>query len=692
METRDFLLEIGTEELPPKSMLSFLAHLKDGFEAELKANHIQFKEVTTYATPRRLAIMVSNMAGLQEDQKIERKGPSVKAAFNDKGDPSPAAQGFARSCGVDLADLDTVQSDKGDYLFFKSVQAGAAVELVLPKIVETVILALPIERRMKWGASEVEFVRPVHWVLMLLGEQQVEANLLGVPSGRITYGHRFMAPEPIELKHPGDYLTCLKKAKVIACFDERRQTIEQQLQFAGESVKAKVIIDEALLDEVTGLVEWPVVLTGGFDEGFLQVPEEALVSAMSKHQRYFHLLDAKDQLLPLFLTVSNIESLNPKKVILGNERVIRARLADAQFFYDQDCKAQFETWTGTLESLIFHNKLGNYKEKSQRISLLAAYLAKTGSKKDSPDIANAERAGLLCKADLVSSMVTEFPDLQGVMGGYYAVESGETSVVAEAIRDHYKPAYSGDSIPLTSVGRYVALADKIDTLTGLFGIGQPPSGSKDPFALRRTAAGVVRIILETGLSIDLNSALIRSAELYQSHNFDVAPVFDYVLDRFGYWYQEQGIKADVFKSVRDSHDSMTNLVRTDKKIKALDAFRSQMKTAQLIEVNKRVANILKGIDLSQNASIDVDLFDKAEETALFKETERRSQKVLNLASEDKFEQIFSTLAELQETIDSYFDEVMVMCEDKQLRDNRIATLANLRNLFLGVADLSLLQS
>lgn len=691
MKTDDFLLEIGTEELPPKSLPAFLKHLKTGFEAGLSDNLLGFDEVLVFATPRRLAVQVMGLAIRQQDQEVEKRGPAVKAAFDGDGKPTNAALGFAKGLGVSIDQLDRLETEKGDYLLYKSTQAGLDAVAVLPDITRKVISSLPIDRRMKWGDSKEEFVRPVHWLVMMLGAEPLDAQLLGLKAGRISIGHRFMSPAPIELKHPKDYVSALAKAKVSVCFDERRSCIAEQLEKAAKKTKGELVLDESLLDEVTGLVEWPVVLVGQFESEFLEVPEEALVSAMSKHQKYFHLLDKKGKLLPLFLTVCNIESSRPEAVTSGNEKVIRARLADARFFFEQDCKTSLEAQLPKLDKLIFQAELGSYKEKCQRISAVAGYLA------NELDVSgeDAKRAGLLCKADLTSAMVNEFPDLQGVMGGYYARVNRESDAVAQAIREHYQPVQAGGNIPSTTIGQCVALADKLDTLIGVFGIGQPPSGSKDPFALRRAATGVIRIVLEACLELNLLAILKESASQYQvqvaSRQFKVASLFDYLLDRLQFWYQEKGIPADVFRAVRASHDQMDNLIATDKKIRVLNEFRAGPDTQDLVEVNKRVANILKGIDLDALDDTDAGLFENDAESVLYKEVETRASQIASLIDKDEYKKVFASLAALQPAIDAYFDKVMVMCEDESLKQNRLATLKSLRNLFLSVADLSLLQ-
>lgn len=719
MAGKDFLVELGTEELPPTSLPRFLEHLQEGFEKELSNARFSFKQVKSFATPRRLAVLVSGLSSHQADHQVEKKGPAVKAAFDADGNPTRAAQGFAQSCGVSVEELEQQDTPKGAWLMFRSMEKGLPAAEVLPDLSEKVFATLPVARRMRWGAGQEEFVRPVHWLLMLLGSKVIDAEILGKKASNKTRGHRFLSTgakagktgetgktgksnSALTIKNPGEYVESLRKASVLVDFDERREAISEQLQAAAKNASSlagtEQVIDAELLDEVTGLVEWPVVLTGQFDADFLQVPDETLISAMSKHQRYFHMLDKKGDLMPFFHTVANIKSTKPAAVIQGNERVLKARLSDARFFYQQDCKVSLEQRLPGLENVTFQAELGSYKDKSERIANLARQMATEVQ----ADPENTYRAGLLCKTDLLTDMVGEFPDLQGLMGSYYARHDKEKEIVSAAIGEHYKPAFAGDSIPETLIGKLVSLADRLDTLVGLFGIGQPPSGSRDPFALRRAALGVIRILLEGKLNLNLDKLLSESLRHYQpslkvgSKELEASvsstfQLFEYLLDRAEYWYQEQSIPLDVFRAVRQSKDPMFDLLATDKKIRALNKFRSTSEAPALVEVNKRVSNILKDLDIASLTEPDSSLFKEDAEKNLHQAIKVADNRVEQLTAGADFDAVFSELASLQSVIDTYFLDVMVMCDDEAVKNNRLATLASLRRLFLRVADLSVMQ-
>lgn len=684
MATNDLLVEIGTEELPPKSLGRLMTSLADALTAELARAQLTHGEVKAYASPRRLAVLVRELAEKQPEQQIERRGPSIQAAFDANGQPTKAAVGFARSCGVaDPTTLDTMESEKGAWLVYREEKPGATVQALAETIVGNAVSSLPIERPMRWGTHRAEFVRPVHWVVLLYGADVLPATVLGIGSGRSSRGHRFMSPGEVDLAVPNDYTKALKEANVIVDFDERRETIRAQLNTIADEEKATVVIDDGLLDEVTALVEWPVALCGRFDRGFLDVPEEALISAMTSHQRYFHMTDAAGNLLPRFIAVANLASRDPGAVIAGNERVIAPRLADAAFFYQQDCKSTLEEKLVRLRSVVFQSKLGNYHDKATRIRSLAGFIAgKTGA-----DAGAAERAGLLCKADLVSDMVGEFPELQGIMGGYYARNDGESEAIAMAIADHYLPVQSGGDLPRSAVGRCVALADKLDTLSGLFGIGQPPTGSRDPFALRRQALGVLRICMEAELPLDIVELVDVAASLH-GKGFETQALLQYFFDRLAGLYQEHGIGNDTFNAVRNARVQTTVLTELDRRIRAVQAFRDHERAEALVAANKRVANILKQTALDDLPAVAPGLFREDAERKLYDALGKASEA---LASTDDFEARLLALADLQPVIDTYFDDVLVMAEDEALRQNRMATLASMRKLFLSVADVSMLQ-
>jgi len=695
MSSRSFLMEIGTEELPPGSLPVFLDHLRTGFARGLGEASLTHGDIQGFITPRRLAVLISNLADRQTDQIIERKGPAVSAAWDENGQPTKAALGFARSCGVDVSELETEEGEKGAWLIFRSQRDGLPAEAVLPSVCEAVLNSLPVARRMKWSDQRDEFVRPVHWVVMMLDDTVVEGSLVGKLAGNLSRGHRFMTPGDLPIKTASDYESTLHKHKVIASFEKRRQLIKEQLQATADKAGGSLVCPDQLLDEVSSLVEWPITLKGVFDASFLKVPDEALISAMSKHQKYFHMVNNTGALLPLFLTVSNIESSSPMSVVEGNQRVLKARLADARFFYEQDCRVPLEQRLPLLSRLVFQDKLGDYQQKSGRIADLAAFIA-VGLGGSADEQHQSERAGLLCKADLLTDMVGEFPDLQGVMGGYYARAGKEVDALATAISEHYRPGFAGDPIPLTLPGRCVSLADRLDTLVGLFGIGQPPSGSRDPFALRRAAYGVIRILLESPLSLDILAALDKAASNYETQgikldNKAVENVHPYLLDRTEFWYQENQIPIDVFRAVRASNDPMHNLLDTHEKVLALSHFRSNPQAPALVEVNKRVANILRSADSIPDSTPDQELFEHDSERALFNAVTELEQKIVALIGQSDYPQVFEQLASLQQLIDTYFDDVMVMVDNSSLRDNRLATLFRLRQLFLLVADLSVMQ-
>ncbi len=688
MVVNDLLFELQTEELPPKSLSLLIKSLVTNIKAELTKSQLAYTSVTGYATPRRLAFIVRDLAEQQPNQSIERRGPALQAAYDSDGKPSKALAGFLRSCGLDNADLlENQETPKGTWLVYQQHKSGGNVRELISQIILKSLSTLPIDRKMHWGASRVEFVRPVHSLILLYGEEVLPTQILNCESGRTTVGHRFMSNGLINIKSANDYVKVLKDNYVIVDFEERKTVISQQLAKVEAIENARVIIDPELLDEVTSLVEWPVALSGKFDAAFLSVPEEALISAMKSHQRYFHLVDLQGKLLPRFVTIANIESKDPNAVIKGNERVISPRLADAAFFYRRDQQTTLESNLERLSNVVFQAKLGTYLDKAKRIAHIAGFIAQqTGA-----DASLAQRAGLLCKADLVSAMVGEFPELQGLMGGYYAEHDGEPTAVVLAIKEHYLPSFSGGELPTSAAGQAVAIADKLDTLTGLFGINQPPTGSKDPFALRRQTLGVIRICIQAELKLDIRETLAVAAGQH-SPEFSTTAVYDYLLDRLGTWYQDQGIPGDTFNAVRFSHQVITNLADCDRRVRSIQDFRTQPQAEHLIAANKRVANILKKAG-TIDAAIDTKLFQAPAEIALFAAlgaAEKAMQTQQNGADQD-YEAKCLTLAGLQNTIDAYFDEVMVMADEPAVRSNRLATLQKMRFLFLDIADFSLLQ-
>ena len=687
MRNDDFLLEIGTEELPPKSLKKLITSFADNVSSELLNRQFSFSDVNAYGTPRRLAIMICKLTEFQAEQNIEKRGPSIKAAYNSDGEPTKALEGFAKSCGVtDVTHLERLTTDKGEWVVFRETKAGKSINDEIEDVVASAISNLPIERRMRWGKSRTEFVRPVHWVVALYGQDILDIDVLGQKADRHTHGHRFMQPGAVAVSAANRYVDICRDASVVVDFSERREIIKNGLKQEAKNFEVDIEIDQDLLDEVTSLVEWPVVLSGQFDEQYLNIPEEVLISAMKEHQRYFHLRDSEGNLLPRFITVANISSKDPASVVAGNERVIRPRLSDASFFFSNDTKTSLEDSLSRLSQVVFQTKLGTYHDKAKRISELARFIAQQLNG-NATNPTNAARAGLLCKVDLVSDLVGEFPDLQGTMGGHFAAIGNEESDVCQAIAMQYFPTSSGAKLPVGDVPCSVAIADKLDTLVGIFGIGQPPTGSKDPYALRRQSLGVIRIIIENELTVDLKSCLTKAADLYKQHQFDIEQVYQYMLERLSNWYQEAGIDVDVVKAVRGSNQSVANLVQTNHKVRALSDFKSSDKAKSLIAANKRVANILK--EVGELPEINEQLFEQSIENELHNALIQLSKK---LQTTEDYNQKLIILADQQELIDAYFDDVLVMADQEDLKQNRLATISRMRNLFLEVADLSLLQT
>ena len=686
MPTDKLLLEIGTEELPPTSLKQLMLGLETNLSAQLSGAGFTFGNTRSFATPRRLAVVIDDLADKQKDQQIEKRGPPVRAAYDDAGNPTPALLGFTRSCGVDdPTTLERLVSDKGEWVVFRGTRKGRSLQEEIEQLISNSIADLPIDRKMRWGSNRLEFVRPVRWVVLLYGSEIIPAFILGQVAGRTSRGHRFMSDGECEIRTANDYSAVLENSSVVVDFEQRQQHIRKQLNEQASLLKGNLEIDEALLEEVTALVELPCALSGSFEATFLYVPEEALISAMKKHQRYFHLTNDKGKLLANFITISNLVSKNPDAVIAGNERVIRPRLADAAFFFKKDSATTMDEKLSRLQKVVFQSELGTFFEKAVRISKLAESIAA----KVEANEAACNRAGLLCKADLVSDMVNEFPDLQGIMGAYYAASDGETEIVCNAIRQHYLPNYSGGELPSDKVASCVALADKLDTLVGLFAIGQPPSGSRDPFALRRQTLGVIRICIENELPLDIHACLRTALDLHE-RTTSATLIFDYILDRLANWYGEQDIDQEVFNAVRHSQAGISDLLEADHRIRSMQDFREHEQAANLIAANKRVANILKKADITSLPPPDQFLFTEASKNNLADNVKstRQAFSAGHLGYEEKFLQ----LAQLQPHVDRYFDDVMVMADDESLKNNRLAALAELRVIFLEVADFSLLQS
>ena len=691
MATQDFLVELGTEELPPKALKPLSDAFTQGIARGLEEAGIEFGRIEAFAAPRRLAVRIRSLADAQPDKSVEKRGPAVKAAFDDAGNPTRALTGFATSLGVTPDQLDTLETDKGAWVVYRTVEQGKPTVELMPELVEQSLAGLPIPKRMRWGAHRTEFVRPVHWVIMLFGNKVIDRPVMGLTPGNKTRGHRFHCPKSLIVPTPGDYEVVLKQeGYVIADFTERREQIRAGVtELAEKEASGKAVIDEDLLDEVTALNEWPVPLMGRFEERFLEVPAEALISSMKEHQKYFHVVAADGEMLPLFITVANIESKDPAQVISGNEKVIRPRLSDAAFFYQTDRKTRLEARVDALKPIVFQEKLGSIYDKSVRVAALARKIADAiGS-----DPALAERAAMLAKTDLVTEMVLEFTDLQGIMGQYYAANDGEPEDVAKALNEQYMPRFAGDDLPTTQTGCAIAIADRLDSLVGLFGINQPPSGTRDPFALRRASLGVLRIIIERRLPLDLQTCCEWAQESFTvlTEQDTASTVVDYILERFRAHYDEQGIGAEVYLAVHARRP--TRPLDFDRRVKAVEAFRQLPEAQALAGANKRVSNILtkQGGD-SIGETVDASLLRDSAEKALAAQVDQQADKVLPLFENGDYASALSSLANLREPVDNFFDEVMVMADDEAIRNNRLALLNRLRNLFLRVADISLLPA
>lgn len=684
MTTQPFLVELGCEELPPKSLKVLAESFLAGIEAGLKQAGLAYEGARYYAAPRRLAVHIDSLALQQPDRVLNVDGPPVKAAFDANGNPTQAALGFAKKNGIDISEVDR----SGEKLRYSRQVKGENATALMTQIINQSLAQLPIAKRMRWGANKVEFVRPVQWLVMLLGGDIVDGEVLGFKAGRVSRGHRFHAPAPITLNHANDYLAALKEAYVIADFAERQASILQQVTDLANKENGKALIPAALLDEVTGLVEYPVPLVCSFEERFLHVPQEALISTMQDNQKYFCLVDAKGKLLPRFITVANIQSSNPKFIVEGNEKVVRPRLTDAEFFFKQDQKVKLQTRNERLKTVVFQAQLGTVYEKAERISELAAFIAaQIGG-----DVALAQRAGILSKCDLATEMVGEFPELQGIAGYYYAQHDGEGEEVALALNEQYLPKFAGDVLPTTRSGLAVAIADKLDTLVGIFGINQPPTGSKDPFGLRRAAIGLLRIIIEKELALDIMVLAQQAVNAYGAklaNTNTVNDVFEFLLGRYRAIYEEQNIGVDVIQAVQTLKPSQP--LDFDRRIKAVANFRNLAEAEALAAANKRVANILSKDGVTVTGAVDNNLLTEPAEQTLAAQVAKLQAELTPLFAAGDYTPALTALAALRTPIDSFFDTVMVNADDLAIRQNRLNLLASLRALFLAVADISQLQ-
>jgi len=687
---KDCLIELGTEELPPKSLKSLSQDFADLVQSALNTRGLAPAGVEVFATPRRLAMLLRDVPTQQADQSIEKRGPALQAAFDKAGNASKAAQGFAKSCGVTVDQLSRRETSKGSWLFFEKTEPGLSLAAILPNLVDDALAKLPIAKRMRWGTRSDEFVRPVKWLLMMIGSELVDGEIFGVRSAAVSYGHRFHAPGKIAITRAGDYeKTLCSKGLVVASFERRKTTIRSLIVKSAAKLGGHVKIEESLLDEVTALVEYPVAICGEFDAEFLKLPPEVLVMTMQDNQKYFAVFDQKQTLLPYFITISNIDSKKPEVVATGNERVIRPRFSDARFFYQQDLKQPLSNLRPRLDTVVFQEQLGSVGDKSERIARLASYIAG----RLNADTDQVKRAAQLCKCDLMTEMVGEFPKLQGVMGRYYAGHDKEPKRVGEAIEQHYWPRYAGDNLPQSNISQCLALADRLDSLTGIFAIGQKPTGVKDPFALRRAALAVVRILIEKSLPLDL-AELCHEASDGLAEKIDAdgieAEVIDYIFDRLRAYYAEQGIRFDIVDAV--ACDQPTELWDCDRRIQALSQFQNNDAALVLAAANKRISNILKKTKLDPGVKVIVERFELKAEKQLYEQLVKLQARVEPLFTKGKYLQGLNELAKLRPAVDQFFDEVMVMVDDEIIKNNRLALLAQMSGCFRRVADFSRIQS
>jgi glycyl-tRNA synthetase beta chain len=681
MTHADFLFELGTQELPPKSLTALSNALETSIVNQLRELGLTHAEVTSYATPRRLAVTINQLSSQQADRSESRRGPSVKA-------PEKAVEGFARSCKVSLKELAVVDTDKGQYYEFERHIKGAKTIALLADVIDKALAGLPVAKRMRWGSSRNEFVRPVQWFILSLGNELIDTQLFGLTNDHLTRGHRFHSGGQFAIQSASSYAQQLRtEGHVIVCFDERKAMIRQQISEQAIALNATAVIDEKLLDEVTGLVEWPVCLTGRFDDAFLQVPAQALISSMKEHQKYFHFVDQDGAILPLFLTVSNIISKDPTKIIEGNERVIRPRLADAMFFFDTDKKSTLESRNQALGKVVFQAQLGTVLDKTQRVAQLAGHIATSIG----ADVGLAQRAASLCKADLNTEMVLEFSDLQGLMGHVYALNDGENCTVAAALEQHYWPKFAGDQLPQTDIASAVAIADRLDTLVGLFGIGQPPTGSKDPYALRRATVGLLRIMIENSYALDLTTLVQQAYALHADLSVTQADVeqklLSFVFDRLRAYYDDQNVSVDIYLAVMANKSNSP--LDFDRRVQAVSRFLKLDSAQALAANNKRVSNILAKNGRGA-AQLDPALLTEQAESALAQRlTSVQTANALVIAK-GNYTDALEQLAQLAEPLDTFFSDIMVMADDEAVKNNRLALLSALQIELGRVADISLL--
>lgn len=683
MSAQDFLVELGTEELPPKALNTLADAFLAGIEKGLQAAGLNFEAKHVYAAPRRLAVLITALATQQPDRSINLDGPPRQAAFDADGNPTQAALGFAKKCGVDLSEID----QSGPKLRYSQSIKGKPTASLLPTIVEDSLNDLPIPKRMRWAARKEEFVRPTQWLVMLLGDQVIDCTILAQKAGRDSRGHRFHHPQSVRITSPANYLADLRSAYVLADANERRELISKRTEELATQQEGTAIVPPSLLDEVTALVEWPVPLVCSFEERFLEVPQEALITTMQDNQKYFCLLDAEGKLLPRFITVANIESKDPQQIIAGNEKVVRPRLTDAEFFFKQDKKQPLESFNERLQNVVFQEKLGSVYDKAERVSKLAAFIApRIGG-----DAQRAARAGILSKCDLSTEMVGEFPEMQGVAGYYYALNDGEPQDVALALNEQYMPRGAGAELPTTLTGAAVAIADKLDTLVGIFGIGMLPTGSKDPYALRRAALGVLRILIDKQLDLDLNDAVAFAVNAFGSKVKSAGladAVLEFIFDRLRARYEDEGVDVATYLSVRALKPG--SALDFDQRVQAVQTFRQLPEAAALAAVNKRVSNLLSKAEPTIFAVPEARYFDNAVEFSLNSAIQQASTSVQPLMEKREYAEALARLAALRDPVDAFFEAVMVNADNEDVRKNRYALLARLRGLFLNIADISML--
>ena len=689
MNFENLLIEVGTEELPPKALRQLAESFVSNFTDELNKAELSFESAEWHASPRRLAFTIKQLVLAQADKVVEKRGPAIAQAFDAEGNPTKAAMGWARGNGITVEQADRLKTDKGEWLLHQAKVVGVETKSLISDMAQRALDKLPISKPMRWGSNKTQFIRPVHTVTMLLGSEIVEGELLGIKSARVIRGHRFMGKKSFELDHADNYLSALKEqGMVLADYEVRKAIIKADAEAAAAKIGGVADLEDALLEEVTSLVEWPVVLTASFEEKFLDVPAEALVYTMKGDQKYFPVFDKAGQLLPNFIFVTNIESKDPQVIISGNEKVVRPRLADAEFFFENDKKESLELRLTSLETVVFQKQLGTIKQRVERISEMAGYIATSIG-------ANAEeasRAGLLSKSDLMTNMVMEFTDLQGTMGMHYARLNGETEAVAVALEEQYKPKFSGDTVPTAPISICVALAEKLDTLVGIFGIGQAPKGAADPFALRRAAIGVLRICLENNLPLDLVDLIAKAQALHGSNltnDKTAEQVLEFFMARFRAWYQDQGVSVDVILAVLARNP--TAPADFDSRIKAVAHFRTLEQASALAAANKRVSNILAKVEGELATDISAELLVEGAEKALAAKLNELQPQLAPLFAAANYQEALALLAGLRESVDTFFEDVMVMADDEALKNNRLALLSSLREQFLHVADISLLQ-